>query len=103
MAQRRTKAIIRAKATRQRKHRRRSTAKRTGLARSRAHVQVKYRGPRISRARVRLMRDDLEQTRTAVIETVKKFWVIPEQDIRRALEKTERSEERRVGKECRSR
>jgi hypothetical protein len=90
MAQRRTKAIIRAKATRQRKHRRRATAKRTGVARSRAHVQVKYRGPRISRARVRLMRDDLEQTRTAVIETVKKFWVIPEQDIRQALEKTEK-------------
>ena len=36
------------------------------------------------------MRDDLGQTRTAVLETVKKFWVIPEQDIRQALEKTEK-------------
>ncbi len=89
MAQRRTKAIIRGKAKRQRRHRN-PAAKRTREASSRARIQVKYRGARISRARLQNMREDLQGTKRVVTETVENFWMIPEGDIRETLTQTEK-------------
>jgi hypothetical protein len=57
--------------------------------RSRVSRQVKYRGAKISRARVRGLRDDLGRTRAAVGDLHENFWVTSEQDIRDMLAKTQ--------------
>ncbi len=57
--------------------------------RSRTRVQVKYRGPRISETRLRSVREDLDNTREVMSNTVDNFWVDSEQDIRDRLAKTE--------------
>ncbi len=73
-------------------HRRKRTSsaptrtKRTGLKRSRA----KSSAPRISRARLRNLREDLDVAQNAVTDTVHKFWIIPEGDIRQTLAATQR-------------
>lgn len=56
--------------------------------RSRAHVRIRYRGPKISRTRVQFLRDDLDSTRMLVADTVRRFWVIPDGEIREMLAKT---------------
>ena len=76
-------------------HRRKRTSsaakstKRTGLKRPRAHARAKSSAPRISRARLRNLREDLDVTRDAVTDTVHKFWIIPEGDIRQTLTATQ--------------
>lgn len=79
----------RVRSTRNRKNAiRRVAARRTErLRRSRPHIH----GPRISRTRVRILRDDLDSTRTLVADTVRRFWVIPEGDIREMLARTNAS------------
>jgi hypothetical protein len=84
----RTTAIIRSRGTK-----RSSTTSRgnsTGsLKRSRTRVHVKYRGPRISRMWLRSLREDLDNTRNAMSDTVDKFWITSEHDIRDTLAKTQ--------------
>lgn len=65
--------------------------------RSRPHIEVKYRGARISRARLRNLRHDLEGTRNAVTDLHENFWVTSEQDIREMLEKTQQKIGRVMG------
>ncbi len=67
----------------------RSKATRPRLKRSRTHEIVRYRGPRISRTRLQNVRDDLNESRNTMIETVRKFWIMSEHDIRNILAKTE--------------
>lgn len=88
MPRRGTKAINRAKTTRQGKHRRTAAAKRAGTAKSRVRIKVRYRGPRISQARLRTMREDLASTQEAVNDTFENFWTTPETHIRETLAKT---------------
>jgi hypothetical protein len=45
--------------------------------------------PKISRSRLRSLRDELNVTRNAVTDTFHKFWIIPEQDIRQTLAATQ--------------
>jgi len=65
--------------------------------RSKPPIEVKYRGARISRARLRNLRHDLEGTRNAVTDLHENFWVTSEQDIREMLEKTEQKIGRVMG------
>ncbi len=95
MPRRSTKAIIQARANRRKSRhskatRRHSAANRAGISKSRVRIKVKYRGPRISRARLRTMREDLAGTQNAVSDTLEKFWIIPEADIRETLANTQR-------------
>ncbi len=76
----RTKAIIR---------RRKHNSATPRAKRSRTRVQVKYRGPRISETRLRSVREDLDNTREVMSNTVDNFWTDSEQDIRERLAKTE--------------
>jgi hypothetical protein len=55
----------------------------------RSRVQVKYRGPRISRTRLRDLREDLDSTREVMSDTVDNFWIDSEHDIRERLARTE--------------
>ena len=96
MQRRSTKAIIRARASRHKKRRNskgvrgHSAAKRNGVSKSRVRIKVRYRGPRISRARLRTMREDLAGTQNAVSDTFEKFWTTPETHIRETLAKTQK-------------
>jgi hypothetical protein len=74
-----------------------STSKQSRVKRSRPQIEVTYRGARISRARLRNLRHDLEGTRNAVTDLHENFWVTSEQDIREMLEKTEQKIGRVVG------
>jgi len=60
-------------------------------------TRIRYRGSRISRTRVRNLRDDLDTTRTLVAETVRRFWVIPDADIREMLAQTNATISKAVG------
>jgi len=85
-------ATIRGKATH-----RKSTPTRSGVKRTRPRTQLKYRGARISRARLQNLRHDLEGTRNAVTDLHENFWVTSEQDIREMLQKTEQKIGRVMG------
>lgn len=61
----------------------------TEVKRSRTRIQVKYRGPRISQTRLRSVREDLDNTRSLMSDTVDNFWIESEHDIRDRLAKTE--------------
>jgi hypothetical protein len=74
-----------------------STSKQSRVKRSRPQTEVKYRGARISRTRLRNLRHDLEGTRKAVTDLHEDFWVTSEQDIREMLEKTEQKIGRVMG------
>ncbi len=64
-------------------------------SKSHIHVKAKRRGgPRISRTRIRMLRDDLNATREVINEAFHKFWIVPESDIRETLAATQR----RIGK-----
>ncbi len=94
MPRRSTKAIIRGISRRHKSRHskathRHSAAKRAGMPKSRVRIKVRYRGPRISQARLRTMREDLAGTQNAVSDTFKKFWTIPESHIRKTLAKTQ--------------
>jgi hypothetical protein len=75
----------------------RSTSKQSPVKRSKPQIEVKYRGARISRARLRNLRHDLEGTRDAVTDLHENFWVTSEQDIREMLQKTEQKISRVMG------
>ena len=66
-----------------------SAASGSRLKRSRTHRRAKYRGPKISRTRLQNLREDLDNTRNVMSDTVRKFWIISEHDIRKTLAKTE--------------
>ncbi len=66
-----------------------SAGNRPRVKRSRTHEIVRYRGPRISRTRLRSVGDDLNESRNTVNEMVRKFWIMSEHDIRDILAKTE--------------
>ena len=91
-----TKAIIRARTTGGKNRRnskgahRHSAPLRAGMSKSRVRIKVRYRGPRISGAKLRTMREDLAGTQNAVSDTFEKFWIIPEADIRQTLANTQR-------------
>jgi hypothetical protein len=74
-----------------------SKAKRSRSKTSRTPKQVKYRGARISRARLRNLRHDLEGTRNAVTGLYENFWVTSEQDIRETLAQMEQKIGRVMG------
>lgn len=65
-------------------------AKRVGLKRSPAHARAKSSVPRISRARLRSLQEDLDITKNAVTNTFHKFWIIPEGEIRDTLAATQK-------------
>ncbi len=96
MRRRSNKAIIRARATHNKKRnnsksaRGNSAAKRASMSRSRVRIKVGYRSPRISRAKLRTMREDLVGTQNAVSDTLERFWTTPETHIRETLAKTQR-------------
>ncbi len=52
--------------------------------------------PRISRARLRTMRDELNAAHDAVTDTVHNFWIIPDGDIRETLAATQKKVARAV-------
>ena len=92
MAGQGNKAMIRGRSVAQHSRSKRSrkgvAAKRARVKRSRALVQAR-RAPRISRSRLRTIREDLDGTRNTVSETVQDFWIIPEGDIRETLTRTQ--------------
>ena len=54
------------------------------------HPKKHPRAPRISRARLRTMHDELNAAHEAVTDTYDKFWIIREGDIRDTLAATRR-------------
>jgi hypothetical protein len=94
MASQGTKAMIRGRSVVRKGHRRSTrsrkslAAKRARVKSSRALVQAR-RAPRISRARLRMIREHLDGTRNNVTDTVQDFWMIPEGDIREMLARTQ--------------
>jgi hypothetical protein len=68
--------------------RRNPQSRRDRLKRSRTHDEVRYRGARISRARLGSLRDQLDGMRNTVSDVHDNFWFISEQDIRETLAKT---------------
>ena len=67
------------------------------VKRTRTQSQVKYRGARISRARLRSLRDDLAGTRNAVSDLHENFWLTSGQDIREMLARTQHKIAKAVG------
>ena len=62
---------------------------------SRTHAKSRRRsGPRISRTRISMLRDELNATREVINDTFHQFWIVPESDIRETLAATQR----RIGK-----
>jgi hypothetical protein len=91
----RTKRVMRGGATARKKHRTSARARKklratAGLKRSRTQVSQKRRCPKISRTRLRMLRDDLDGTRNVVTDTFDNFWIISERDIRDTLAKTQK-------------
>ena len=70
----------------------------TKASRPKANRQQRHhqRGPRISRARLQNMREELQETKRAVTDAVENFWIIPEGDIRESLAKTGKKIDRAV-------
>jgi hypothetical protein len=93
-----SKATIRARAHRKKRHVNALRASnKSHVKRSRPRTEVKYRGARISRSRLRSLRHDLDITRNAVTDLHENFWVTSEQDIREMLQKTEQKIGRVMG------
>ncbi len=44
--------------------------------------------PKISRSRLRVLRENLDETRTSLTETLRFYWAIPETDVRSAIADT---------------
>jgi hypothetical protein len=94
MAGQDTKAMMRGRSVAQKRHgrsqgrRKTLAAKRARVKRTRALVQAR-RAPRISRAKLRMIREELEGTRNTVTDAVQDFWMTPEGDIRETLARTQ--------------
>ena len=82
MSRRATKPTIRARVTRH-QNTSRGSRRNSALKSGSAH------GPRISHARLRAVRDELDGTKAAISDTFDKFWIIPEHHIRETLGKTQ--------------
>ena len=54
------------------------------------HRKKPATAPRISRARLRSLSDELKATHEALTDTFHKFWIIPQGDIRDTLATTQR-------------
>ncbi len=62
---------------------------------TRAHAQSRrQRGAKLSRMRIHKLHDELNATRDVITDTVRRFWTIPEGDIRDTLAATQH----RIGK-----
>ena len=93
MGARGTKAMIRGRSVGQKGHGRPKGSRKSMAAKrareKRSHTQISVqRAPRISRARLRMIREDLDGTRNMMSDTVQDFWIIPERDIRETLART---------------
>ena len=86
---RRGKAISRRNASSSRSSRSIVAAKRAHTKRPRTHVGRRSGGPKISRARLRVLRDDLDRLRNTMTETWDNVWVVSEHDIRETLGRTQ--------------
>ncbi len=53
-------------------------------------VQTRRRCPKVSRSRLRTVRDELENTQTVLNETLRMYWFTPEHDVRSRLAHTEK-------------
>jgi len=71
--------------------RKRAVANLVTVKNSRSHRKQGYRGPKISRVRVRMLRDDLDRARLIIADTFSDYWLTPEGEIRETLEKTQRT------------
>ncbi len=58
--------------------------------RKRAHAQHRPKQPRISRAKLQMLRDNLNDTQIALDETLNRFWIVPESDVRGTLGHTKK-------------
>lgn len=88
-ASRRGKAISGKSARSSRSSRSNVDAKRAHTKRPRTHVGRRSGGPKISRARLRMLRDDLDRLRNTMTDTWDNFWVVSEHDIRETLGRTQ--------------
>ena len=67
---------------------RKSTSKRR--RRQRTHAQYRPKQPRISRTKLQGLRDNLDHTQVALDETLDRFWIVPESDVRGTLAHTKK-------------
>jgi hypothetical protein len=51
----------------------------------RAHAQHRPKQPRISRTKLQTLRENLDNTQVALNETLDRFWIVPESDVRGTL------------------
>lgn len=92
-----SKKMIRGRAKHPKKSHTSHSSTQSHVKRTRTQGQVKYRGARISRARLRSLRDDLAGTRNAVSDLHENFWLTSGQDIREMLAKTQHKIARAIG------
>jgi hypothetical protein len=76
----------------------RSLSSQSHLKKSRKPARVKYRGARISRARLHALRDNLDGTRAILGDLHENFWVTSEHEIRERLAKTQEKIGRLLGR-----
>ncbi len=74
-------------AKRERAHR---ATRRDAVSTRQKLIEARRRCPKVSRSRLRSVRDDLATTRTALTETLHRYWLVPEHDIRGKLAHTEK-------------
>jgi hypothetical protein len=73
------RATVRTRTLHRKNRRRSSTA-------SHAHAHAgRSNAPKISRTRVSTLRDELSTTRETLRDTLQKYWIIPEGDIRKVI------------------
>ncbi len=56
--------------------------------RQRVSAQHRPKQPRISRTKLQTLRDNLTDTQVALDETLDRFWIVPESDVRGTLAHT---------------
>ena len=66
------------------------TTKRASKRKQRAHAQRRSKQPRISRTKLQSLRDNLDHTQVALDETLNRFWIVPESDVRGTLAHTKK-------------
>ncbi len=53
-------------------------------------IQTRRRCPKVSRSKLRGMRDELQKTRSALTDTLRVYWITPESELRGRMAQTER-------------
>ncbi len=66
------------------------TSKRASKRKQRVHAQHRSKRPRISRTKLQGLRDNLDYTQVALGETLNRFWIVPESDVRGTLAHTKK-------------